>query len=87
MYFSQQKSIEESSLKNLFNITARAYDIMTTQAELGKITYCDWLINPADLQKYNMFETKITRMNEIFAIGYKTAAESYELNKNILGIN
>ena len=60
---------------------------MTTQAELGKITNCDWLINPADLQKYNMFETKINRMNEIFEVGYKTAAESYELNKNVLGIN
>ena len=87
VYFSQQKSFEENSLKNLFDITARAYDLMTTQAELGKITNCDWLINPADLQKYNMFETKIARMNEIFEVGYKTAAESYELNKNVLGIN
>ncbi|MEC5394297.1 patatin-like phospholipase family protein [Bergeyella sp. RCAD1439] len=77
VYFSPQKKVQASELKNMVDITSRAYDLMTTQAEIGKSIYCDWFINPKDLAKYNLFETRKTRMDEIFNIGYQTAAQSF----------
>lgn len=77
VYFSSQKEVEESDLKSLIDITSRAYDLMTTQAEYGKMSLCDWFINPQELAQYNMFETKKNRMDEIFRIGYEAAKSSY----------
>lgn len=80
VYFSSQKQIKSTDLKSLIDVTSRAYDLMTTQAEQGKSTYCDWFINPTELMNYNMFETKKTRMDEIFKIGYDAAKKSYSEN-------
>ena len=83
VYFSPQQQVDASDLKSMIDVTSRAYDLMTTQAELGKMTTCDWFINPTELQKYNLFETKQKRMDEIFKIGYEAAKESYTDTLNI----
>lgn len=83
VYFSPQQQVQASELKSMLDVTSRAYDLMTTQAELSKMTNCDWFINPVELQKYKLFETKQARMDEIFQIGYEAAKESYTNTLNI----
>ena len=77
VYFSPQRQMDERDFKSMIDVTSRAYDLMTTQAELGKTSYCDWFINPKELVNYNIFENKKSRMDEIFGIGYKAAKDSY----------
>lgn len=77
VYFSPQKKIQTGDLKSLLDITSRAYDLMTSQSELGKSTVCDWFINPVELANYSMFESKKPRLDEMFAIGYEAAKSSY----------
>lgn len=77
VYFLPQKEVKATDLKNVIDVTSRAYDLLTTHAELGKTTHCDWLINPSELINYQMFESKKNRMDEIFRIGYEAAKSSY----------
>ncbi|WP_327984240.1 patatin-like phospholipase family protein [Bergeyella porcorum] len=78
VYFSSQKSVKNSDLKSVIDVSFRAYDLMTSQSEEGKFALCDWFINPTDLVNYNMFESNKSRMNDIFQIGYDAAKNSYD---------
>lgn len=77
VYFSAQRTVDPSELRSLIDVTVRAYDLLTTQSEFGKSDICDWYINPKDLLRFNMFESKKTRLDEMFEIGKKEAEETY----------
>ncbi len=78
VYFSPKKEAKKEDLKSVMAVTSRAYDLMTSQVEIGKSGICDWFINPEELINFHMFEGKKTRMQQIYEIGYKAAKESYK---------
>ena len=51
--------------------------------ETYKFAYCDWLIDSMKLSNYSTFETKKSKMDEIFQIGYEEARDSFD--KGLLG--
>lgn len=77
VYFSPKKEAKQEDLRSVMAVTSRAYDLMTSQVEIGKSGMCDWFINPAELVNFHMFEGKKSRMNQIFQIGYQAAKDSY----------
>jgi len=68
----------EKQLSTIKSVTFRAYEIMLMHSSAASREYCDWYIEPKKLIEYNTFETKKTRMDEIFEIGYQEAKSSYE---------
>ncbi|WP_177763281.1 patatin-like phospholipase family protein [Flavobacterium sp. I3-2] len=69
---------QANQLTSIKSITLRAYDIMLMQSSGAYRELCDWYMEPKKLQEYSTFETKKTRMDEIFNIGYYEAKRTFE---------
>lgn len=78
VYVSPLQKIDASHLKSIKGVTARAYDLLSANSNMQKLTLCDWVISPDELALYSTFETNKSKMDEIFAIGYESAKKSYE---------
>ena len=78
VYASPQQVLTRSQLNSIKAITVRAFDLLAFRIEQPKFQYCDWFICPRELSAYGTFETKHSRMDEIFEIGYKEAKATYK---------
>ncbi|GEN66435.1 MULTISPECIES: patatin-like phospholipase family protein [Chryseobacterium] len=70
-----------NDLKSIKAIVSRSYDLLSYRIEKVKFEYCDWFITSQKLSTYGMFERRKDRLEEIFDIGYKSAAESFEASQ------
>jgi NTE family protein len=78
VYVSTIQKIGASDLKSIRSVTTRAYDLLSANGNMQKLTQCDWIINPDELSLYSTFETSRVKMDKIFNIGYEAAKKSYE---------
>lgn len=78
VYVSPIQKIGASDLRSIRSVTTRAYDLLSANSNMQKLTLCDWIISPDELALYSTFETRKAKMDDIFAIGYETAKKSYE---------
>ncbi|AGH37351.1 Phospholipase, patatin [Bibersteinia trehalosi USDA-ARS-USMARC-188] len=64
----------------------RAIEIMMSQNSAMQNRFCDWLINPKDVNQYSVFELSSKRLDAIFNLGYQTAKREFaKLNPSIFG--
>ena len=78
VYVSPIQKIGAADLRSIKSVTTRAYDLLSANSNMQKITLCDWIISPDELALYSTFETRRFKMDEIFNIGYEAAKKSYE---------
>ncbi|RZJ56154.1 MAG: patatin [Flavobacterium sp.] len=78
VYVSPIQKIGPKDLQTIKSVTSRAYDLLSANSNMQKFTICDWVVSPDDLALYSTFETKKSKMDEIFSIGYEAAKKSYE---------
>lgn len=78
IYVSPIQKIGAGDLKTIRSVTTRAYDLLSANNNMQKLTLCDWVISPDELAQYSTFETNKLKMDEIFRIGYESAKKSYE---------
>ncbi|RWX03508.1 patatin-like phospholipase family protein [Flavobacterium cerinum] len=78
IYVSPIQKIEAGDLKTIRSVTTRAYDLLSANNNMQKLTLCDWVISPDELALYSTFETSKLKMDQIFRIGYESAKKSYE---------
>ena len=81
VYVSPIQNIESKDLKSIKAVTSRAFDLLYANFNYQKFNLCDWVIEPKELTNYSTFETRKTKMDTIFEIGYNAAKKSFqELN-------
>ncbi|WP_317207914.1 patatin-like phospholipase family protein [Chryseobacterium taklimakanense] len=78
VFVSPQQDIELSDLNSIKAVVSRSYDLLSYRNELHKFSYCDWFITSKKLSHYGTFERKAERLEEIFAIGYQAAKQSFD---------
>lgn len=78
VYVSTIQKIGPADLRTIRSVTTRAYDLLSANSNMQKLTLCDWIINPDELSLYSTFETSKIKMERIFEIGYEAAKKSYE---------
>lgn len=69
---------EAKKLTTIKSVSLRTYEIILMHASNSNSTLCDWYIEPKELTKYNTFEFKKMRMDEIFQIGYNEAKRTFD---------
>ena len=65
------RSIKASELNDPLSVLERAYDISISVPTLSKLQHCDWVIEPASVDGYAMFDLRY--IDEIYQIGYESA--------------
>lgn len=68
--------LQELSIKEISSIkavTSRSFELLAVKEMFFKRKYCNEIIEPKALSKYNTFETNTKKMDEIFEIGYQEA--------------
>ena len=78
VFVSPPQDIELSDLNSIKAVVSRSYDLLSYRNELHKFSYCDWFITSKKLSHYGIFERKAERLEEIFAIGYQAAKQSFD---------
>ena len=79
------QTINKNQLSSIRAVTFRAYDLMTATQNIARGKLCDWLIEPRELVKYSTFERNKQKMDQIYDIGYQTAQNTYQENKDKIG--
>jgi len=77
VYVSPIQKIEAKDLSSIKAVTSRAFDLLTANTTMQKITLCDWVIEPEELSNYSTFETNKIKMEIIFNLGYEAAKKSF----------
>ena len=77
IYVTPIQDVKMSDLNTIRAITTRAYDLLSHRTEIHKFAYCDWFITSKKLAQYGTFERKLSRLEEIFEIGYECAKKSF----------
>lgn len=80
VYVSPLQDVQANQLNSIKAVSTRAYELLSHSVENYKFKDCDWLISPKDLSNYGMFESKKTRMDELFQIGYCEAEKTFPDN-------
>ena len=83
VYLSSPQEVKQKQMNTIKSVTYRAFDLLSHRVETYKFAYCDWLIDSQKLSNYSTFETKKSKMDEIFQIGYEEARDSFD--KGFLG--
>lgn len=78
VFVSPPQDIELSDLNSIKAVVSRSYDLLSYRNELHKFSYCDWFITSKKLSHYGTFERKAERLEEICAIGYQAAKQSFD---------
>lgn len=78
VFVSPPHDIKIDDLKSIKSIVSRSYDLLSYRIEKVKFEYCDWFISSQKFSSFGIFERRKERLEEIFAIGYETAKESFE---------
>ena len=68
-YVGHLKRIGKSDLKGSHNIMDRVMQISNLYSSRVKMEWCNWVINPPELNKYGTFT--LSKMDEIFELGYR----------------
>jgi NTE family protein len=68
--------VEKKSIKTVFGIVQRCFDLSILANTRPSVDLCDLLIEPEKVQKYNIFQ--LNRYKEIYDIGYEAMAENIE---------
>ena len=66
------ESIGDEALESTYAVLRRVYHISLRHATAQKVDRCDWLVQPAELLRYNIFDK--AHLEEIFDIGYRETA-------------
>lgn len=80
VYVSPLQDVENNQLNSIKAVATRAYELLSHSVENFKFQHCDWFISPKELSNYGMFESKKTRMEEIFQLGYQEAEKTFSNN-------
>ncbi len=72
----RRKEVKNSEITSSYKLFRRAYDIGVHYSNFKKYKYCDVVIAPDDLKKFNTLRTNHT--DDIYQIGYQTALEQKE---------
>ena len=83
VYLSLPQEVKQNQMNSIKSVTYRAFDLLSNRVESYKFSYCDWLIDSPKLSNYSTFETKKSKMDEIFQIGYEEARDSYDSSFNL----
>ena len=78
VYLSSPQEVKQKQMNTIKSVTYRAFDLLSHRVETYKFAYCDWLIDSLKLSNYSTFETKKSKMDEIFQIGYEEARDSFD---------
>ncbi|MHC5308728.1 patatin-like phospholipase family protein [Myroides sp. LJL116] len=71
-------------LKNIKEVTLRAFELMSRANYDQQAVLCNWLIEPQELSNFTTFETSKLKMEQIYELGYTHTKESYLTNKDKL---
>ena len=66
--------VEDYDLNNVLDISVRVFQIESNANAADNFRLCDIVIEPEELAKYNILETK--KAKEMFEIGYKAAMKT-----------
>lgn len=77
IYVSPLQDVEANQLNSIKAVSTRAYELLSHNVENYKFKDCDWFISPKELSNYGMFESKKTRMDELFQLGYSEAEKTF----------
>jgi NTE family protein len=78
VYVSPVQNMEAKQLNSIKSVTYRALELVTANSNLQKFEYCDLIIEPKQLTQFSTFETKKSKMDLIFQIGYNEAKKAFE---------
>ena len=85
VYVNHFENVENSNLKNSYDILDRALKIKNAQESSLKFKACDLLIAPKGLDNYNTFYFRNT--SEIFNLGYRETIKVLQSEKGIQFLN
>lgn len=77
VYVAPLQDVKNNQLNSIKAVATRAYELLSHSVENYKFKDCDWFISPKELSNYGMFESKKTRMDELFQLGYTEAEKTY----------
>lgn len=77
VYVAPLQDVQNNQLTSIKAVATRAYELLSHSVENYKFKDCDWFISPKDLSNYGMFESKKTRMDELFQLGYEEAKKTF----------
>ena len=77
VYVAPLQDVKNNQLTTIKAVATRAYELLSHSVENYKFKYCDWLISPKELSNYGMFESKKTRMEELFQLGFSEAEKTF----------
>lgn len=75
-------TIQIEDLSHSYQILNRSLQISLGNQSLHKFKHCDFVISPAGLTKFGIFDLKT--LDAIFEIGYREAKKEFELQKHLL---
>jgi NTE family protein len=73
VYVSPLQELSVKQISTIRAVTSRSFELLAVKEMILKRKYCDEIIEPKALSKYNTFETNAKKMDEIFEIGYQEA--------------
>ena len=77
IYVCPLQDVKKNQLNSIKSVATRAYELLSHSVENYKFRDCDWLISPKELSNYGMFESKKTRMDELFQLGFSEAEKTF----------
>ena len=83
VFVSPLQDVEKNQLNSIKSVATRAYELLSHSVENYKFRDCDWFISPKELSNYGMFESKKTKMDELFSLGYQEAEKTFPNNFKI----
>ena len=77
VYVAPLQDVKNNQLNSIKAVATRAYELLSYSVENYKFKDCDWFISPKELSNYGMFESKKTRMDELFQLGFSEAEKTF----------
>jgi len=75
--------VEKKSVKSVFGIAQRCFDLSILANTRPSIELCDLLIEPKAVQSYNIFN--LNKYQKLYDIGYQAMEEKMEEMKQLMG--
>lgn len=82
IFVNPLETVPIENLRHSYQILNRSLQISLGNQSLHKFEHCDFVISPAGLTKFGIFDLKTH--DSIFEIGYKAAVKALEINEDLL---